>query len=147
MTPPAPGKKKNTNTQIQTPHTNQLGCFTLGATERLKSKKAIEQLFINGKIINNFPLRLVYQQVPKGSFPMQCAFGVSKRNFKKAVDRNTVKRKLKAAYRPLKPALYKALSDNFIGMILFNGKEIPTQETMDKNMGNLLKKWINKVSL
>ncbi|MCW1952762.1 MAG: ribonuclease P protein component [Flavobacteriia bacterium] len=123
------------------------GGFTLGAKERLKSKKAIEQLFASGKGLSVFPLRLVYLGVPAAQTPMQCAFSVSKRQFKKATDRNKIKRLLRESYRRQKPHLYQSLSKAHQGMILFNGKEIPSQEQMDKNMQELLKKWLKNVSL
>jgi len=34
--------------------------FTFSKKEKLKSKKLIEQLFVEGKSINNFPLKLIY---------------------------------------------------------------------------------------
>jgi ribonuclease P protein component len=131
----------------QTPNSKEFGGFTLGAKERLKSKKAIEQIFTHGSAVSVFPLRLVYQDVPVAQAPMQCAFSVSKRHFKKAVDRNKIKRLIREAYRIQKPALYKTLPAPFIGMILFTGKEIPSQEIMNKNIVKLLEKWRKSISL
>jgi len=131
----------------QTPNRQKLERFTLGAKERLKSKKAIEQIFTHGSAVSLFPLRLVYQGVPVAQTPMQCAFSVSKRHFKKAVDRNRIKRLLREAYRIQKPALYKTLPAPFIGMMLFTGKEIPSQEIMNKNVEKLLEKWGKSISL
>ncbi|MCI4641328.1 MAG: ribonuclease P protein component [Flavobacteriaceae bacterium] len=115
--------------------------------ERLKSKKIIEQLFASGEGFSVFPLRLVYLEVPVAKTPMQCAFSVSKRQFKKATDRNKIKRLLRESYRRQKPALYNKLQKPYHGMILFNGKKIPTQEELDKNMEQLLEKWVKRVSL
>jgi len=97
--------------------------------------------------VSLFPLRLVYQGVPVAQTPMQCAFSVSKRHFKKAVDRNRIKRLLREAYRIQKPGLYKTLPAPFIGMMLFTGKEIPSQEIMNKNVEKLLEKWGKSISL
>lgn len=132
---------------LEAPLPLESGRFSLGAKERLKSKKAIEQLFASGKGLSVFPLRLVYLGVPAAQTPMQCAFSVSKRQFKKATDRNKVKRLLRESYRRQKPALYRKLPSSYQGMILFNGKEIPSQEQMDKNMQELLDKWLKNVSL
>ena len=78
---------------------------------------------------------------------MQCAFSVSKRHFKKAVDRNRIKRLLRESYRKIKPTLYQNLSQPYMGMILFNGKEIPSQENTDKSVAILLEKWLKSLSL
>lgn len=84
---------------------------------------------------------------PNSTVPMQCAFSVSKRHFKKAVDRNRIKRLLRASYRKIKPALYEKLPRPYMGMILFNGKEIPSQKNTDKSVEILLEKWIKSISL
>ncbi len=133
--------------QTKAPLPKNSGRFTLGAMERLKSKKIIEQLFSSGEGFSVFPLRLVYLEVPVAKTPMQCAFSVSKRQFKKATDRNKIKRLLRESYRRQKPALYNKLQKPYHGMILFNGKKIPTQEELDKNMEQLLEKWVKRVSL
>lgn len=74
--------------------------FTLPASERLKSKKTITQLFSKGKDAFVYPLKVKYflQPVPS-DVPPQILFSVPKRHFKKAVDRNAIKRALKEAYR------------------------------------------------
>ena len=74
---------------------------TLGKKERLKSKKLIGKLFEEGKSIKKYPFRLIYLIQDKNSFKIktQASFSVPKRNFKKAVDRNRIKRLIKEAYR------------------------------------------------
>jgi ribonuclease P protein component len=137
----------NKDHTVETPHNKYSGRFSLGAKERLKSAKSIEHLFSEGKAISAYPLRLVFIANPNGSGPMQCAFSVSKRHFKKAVDRNRIKRLLRASYRKIKPALYEKLPRPYMGMILFNGKEIPSQKNTDKSVEILLEKWLKSISL
>ena len=70
---------------------------TLGKKERLKSQKLIGRLFEEGISIKIFPFRLIYIVTEKPL--LQSSFSVPKRNFKKAVDRNRIKRLIKEAYR------------------------------------------------
>lgn len=68
--------------------------------ERLCSKKLIEQLFREGSSFNLYPLRFIYiKQSPAAAIVPQILVSVSKRNFKKAVDRNRLKRQIREAYR------------------------------------------------
>ena len=57
--------------------------------EKLKSKKLIEELFTEGKMVSVFPLRLVFiNTVFEEGVKLKTGVSVSKRNFKNAVDRN-----------------------------------------------------------
>ena len=70
--------------------------FTLGKEERLKSRKLIGRLYTEGETIKKFPLRMVYLQTEHTSnYPAQVGVSVPKRLFKKAVDRNRIKRLLR----------------------------------------------------
>jgi ribonuclease P protein component len=93
-------------------------------TERLKSRKAIEELFNKGEKIYSFPLKLIYiiNENPKIS-SHQVAFSVSKKCFKKAVFRNKIKRRMREAYRKNKHILYEITSNkkfNFMFIFIDN---------------------------
>lgn len=69
-------------------------------TERLNSKKIIEELFAKGSSFSLYPVRVVYFIHPNPSSAVhQAMFSVSKRYFKKAVTRNLIKRRMREAYR------------------------------------------------
>ena len=74
--------------------------FGLSKKERLKSRTQIEFLFEKGRTITVFPIRMNFLFL-EAEKPHQAVIGVtaSKRYFKKAVDRNRIKRLLREAYR------------------------------------------------
>lgn len=113
--------------------------LTLGKQERLKSRKLIEKLFLDGKSVKNFPLRMVFLQTSHTSlFPIQAAFSVPKRNFKRAVDRNRIKRLLRETYRLQKEIVYSKVEKPTICMISYIGKEELSYEILFSKMTHLL---------
>jgi len=117
--------------------------LTYNKHEKLKSKKAIEQLFAEGKSVSSYPLRLVYIKNNTGT---KVGVSVSKRNFKLAVHRIRVKRLMREAYRLNKTMLLDNNIENYNIMILFNNKELPNFEFINKKMNTLLLKFIDKVN-
>lgn len=103
--------------------------YTLGKEERLKSRKIIDLLFKEGKSFSNFPFRIVWKYLPLESNNfLQAGFTVSTKHFKKAVDRNRIRRLMKEAYRLQKNALQQNLghSNKRLGIFfIYVGKEIP----------------------
>ena len=71
---------------------------TFPKRERLYQQKLIKTLFDQGKSYNFFPIKLVYLPSPEIA-QHQVLFTVPRRNFKKAVDRNRIKRQMREAYR------------------------------------------------
>jgi len=73
-----------------------------GKEFKLKSKKKIEALFKKGKRFHSPIITLVYLRVrahdKELAYP-QILVSVPKRNFKKAVDRNLLRRRIKEAFR------------------------------------------------
>ena len=71
--------------------------------ERLKSKRLIGLLFKRGKVTKLYPFRIITLPVPEGDRSAlashQVLFSVPKRNFRKAVQRNRIKRQMREAYR------------------------------------------------
>lgn len=74
--------------------------FGFSVSEKLKSRKAIEALYLSGKSFAHFPIRVHYRFVEKEpAGRVLVGVAVSKRHFKRAVDRNRIKRLLREAYR------------------------------------------------
>lgn len=118
--------------------------------ERLRSRKEIERLFGGSSAsVAQYPLRLVWLEAdtPRSAYPVQMAVSVSKKRFKRAVDRNRIKRLMREAYRLHKHRLYAALPEGapqLAGMLLFVDKDIPEFPQMEKAMRKLVDKFIRQ---
>lgn len=92
--------------------------YKLGKQARLKSRKVIDHLFKDGKSFTVFPFRVIYHftklPVTPDAFQLQAGFSVSKRHFKKAVDRNRIKRLMREAYRLQKNELELLIKSNTV---------------------------------
>ncbi len=118
--------------------------FTLKKTERLHSRKLIEQLFQKGDSMLAYPIKVVYlKNITPEEHPVQVAFSVSKRLFKKAVARNHLKRRMREAYRLQKPQFYSEVNGNRMAlMFIYIAKDKIPYSEIEKGMKKALKKLI-----
>jgi ribonuclease P protein component len=115
--------------------------------EKLKSKKLIEQLFAEGKSVSAHPLRLIFIETPfVEDVKLKVGMSVSKRNFKKAVDRNRIKRLLRESYRLQKHLYFNNITTQYAFMILYIGKDKPDYKHIETKMKLLFKQFLIKVS-
>jgi ribonuclease P protein component len=96
---------------------------------RVHLRNDIAFLFTNGKSINAFPVKAVYKIAsPQSNNWLRIAVSVPKRNFKKAVDRNRIKRQIREIFRlnhhPYSERL-ALLQKGVQLMFIFTGKESP----------------------
>lgn len=98
--------------------------FTYPKNEKLKSRNTIDALFTQGKSVSKFPLRLVYlqQDLEEGEI-IKIGVSVSKKYFKKAVDRNYYKRVLRETYRLNKHLIVDHLDKPYAMMLLYQTKD------------------------
>ena len=117
--------------------------FTYPKNEKLKSKITIGLLFTEGKSVSKYPLRLVYKA---GSFSegekIKMGVSVSKKNFKKAVDRNYFKRVLRETYRLNKHLLIDNLDQPYSFMFFYQTKDRLTYEEINTKTIQLFEKFI-----
>jgi ribonuclease P protein component len=125
--------------------------YTLGKTERLKSRKLIEQVFKQGKAFSVFPFRVVYllkeaevnQALQTANRQLQTGFTVSTKYFKKAVDRNRIKRLMREGYRLQKNELQKTVVDSkkqLSVFFIYTGNELPNYTLIFEKAGSVLKR-------
>jgi ribonuclease P protein component len=127
--------------------------FTLGKEERLKSRKQIENLFDKGKSFVVAPFRIYYiinSEVPiqRGESGLKFGVGVSAKNFKKAVDRNRIKRLTREAWRLQKNDIKEKVGETQRQLnvfLIYTGKELPDFTTVKDKVAIALKKLSDKI--
>ena len=130
---------------------------TFSKQEKLKSRREIDAVFSGGKAFTAPPIRVMY--LLKGTTAekqaielentvvnlsnVQAGVSASKKNFRKAVDRNRIKRLLREAYRLHKrPLLLKMATKNHSLSIffLFIDKSLPTFAVIEDKIKYCIKR-------
>ena len=111
---------------------------TFRKSERLSSRKIITHLFEKGKVLNCFPYKALWDTEVSGSkSPVQMCVAVPKKSFRKAHNRNSIKRKVREAYRKNKALLYGALNEKNVKislLLIFVAKEDLSYDSIEKKM-------------
>lgn len=131
-------------------------------SEKLCSKKIIEELFSHQKNAKSssvfvFPFKISFllpteidQQTDKiATKPIalpQIVISVSKKNFRKSVDRNRIKRQIREIYRLAKPELFADIPPHKIPSaigIVFVAKELQEYSFMEQRFKKAMKQVMN----
>lgn len=115
--------------------------FSFGKKEKLKSNKLISQLFLEGKSLSVYPLKLIYLKTDIKEAQIKTAVTVPKKIFKRAVHRNKIKRLLRESYRLNKAIIFNNTEDKFAFLFLYLGKEMPAFVHVESKMKLLLQKF------
>ncbi len=120
--------------------------FTYPKSEKLKSKNTIDLLFSEGKSVSKYPLRLVYVEGNFGeNIPLKMGVSVSKKHFKKAVDRNYFKRVLRETYRLNKHLLLDNLDKPYAFMLLYQSKDRLSYDEINTKTIQLFEKFLSQI--
>ena len=93
-----------------------MGTFTFSRQERLTREKWIKELFKKGSSFHFYPFRVIHLPHPEPQYPCHQVYFGFRRNFKKAVDRNLLKRRTRESYR-LQKAIFPVDSAVLIAYI------------------------------
>ncbi len=116
-----------------------MGRFSLGKQERLSKETWIQDLFATGSSFYFYPFKVLFLPHPDpGSTVNEVLFSVSKRQFKRAVDRNTIKRRLREAYRLNKSALQSP--EKWLIAYIYTAKTILPSETFQQKVLGTIQK-------
>lgn len=124
--------------------------YTFGRKQRLKSRKAIDALFLKGKSFTAFPLRVVYRlhTAETAPEPIKAGVSVSKKHFKKATDRNRIKRLLREAYRTSDKPVKNQVASQGLELhvfFIFTGKAVPSYIDVKLAMQAALQQLLNRL--
>lgn len=120
--------------------------FNYPKNEKLKSKITIGLLFSEGKSVSKYPLRLVYHSGALGDEQqLKVGVSVSKKYFKKAVDRNYFKRVLRESYRLNQHLLKQQLDQPYALMLFYQSKDRLSFEEINTKTIQLFEKFLVQV--
>jgi ribonuclease P protein component len=123
-------------------------------TERLCRRDLIGKLFDKGVSFFEFPFKIIYLPVDAAEalppeIPAQVLFTVPKRNHKKAVYRNRIKRLMRETYRLNKAELYSALlSENkqLVLAFIYTNREMPEYRHTERKIKLAIHRLIHDIT-
>ncbi len=112
--------------------------YSFKKAERLCEKKSIGQLFKTGRSFFHYPFKVVFLPLnEQANYPAKILISVPKRNFKRAVDRNRLKRLIREAYRKNKHLLYgegKDQSSVYLISFIYTATQLLDYQTIEKKI-------------
>jgi len=115
-----------------------MGKYTFRKEERLRKEKLIQELFEKGISISLYPFKVLYQPNPTESDYHQALFTAPSRQFKKAADRNKIKRRTREAYRIKKSSLLE--SPKLLLGFIYIAKKIEEYPLIEKAVEKAIQK-------
>ncbi len=120
---------------------------TFSKEERLCSKVFIDELVAKGKSFNSFPFRIIWIEATENKVPVRVVISVPKRIFKRAVDRNRLKRLTREAYRKNKEVLYKELKERKVNvMFVYTSKTLMEGKELEEKLVSALIMLVKRIN-
>ena len=125
--------------------------FTFQKKDKLKSRKQTQFLFAKGQSINAFPIKLIYTLESNEPGSVQTGVGAPSRTFRKAVDRNRVKRLLREGYRLERPEFIASSVDALNKLrvnlfFLYTDATVISQKEIQEKIKQLLSRLSEKIN-
>ena len=117
--------------------------YSYNKTEKLKSRKMLNEIFTSGKSFSVFPVKVFYILPATKEHTVNAGVGVSAKNFRKAVERNRIKRLLRECYRLNKLSLHETVAGkqkSIAVFFLYIGKEMPEYAMLNEKMQKAITK-------
>lgn len=108
--------------------------------DRLKSRKAIAQVFETGGQLFQYPIKVFYLITADQPATVQMSVSVPKKKFKKATDRNLIKRRMREAFRLNRPE--DPAQTSLATMWVYIGKETESYDKIESASRKLWQKLI-----
>ena len=115
--------------------------------ERLNSKLEIDLVFSKGRMVHSGAISAKYLYVENGSGKIRIMITVPKKKFKKAVSRNLLKRRVREAYRLLKPSFNGSEIDPSTDLhlaLIYNTKQETAFGDLSNDLSNVFQRIFDK---
>ena len=132
------GKRVGKNSLFLTNASSSSKRHTFRKAERLSGRKRISKLFSGGQRLHSGPLTLIWVDLRDSDVPAKVLFSVPKARFKRAVDRNLLKRRMRESFRLRNRKVggeWRKMALAFV----YRGKTMSDFETIKASLGELLK--------
>lgn len=116
---------------------------SFGKAEKLKSKKIIDSLFLEGRSVKSYPIKLIYLSIE--SEENKTAVSVPKKLIKTAVQRNRIKRLMREAFRKNKYLVTRDFTSSFALMFIYISRDEETFEKVEDSMIKSMEKLREKI--
>lgn len=120
--------------------------FIFPSEEKLKSKILIDELFSKGSSFFIYPFKCWYLKSSQVKGNPQLLTGVPKKAFKKAVDRNLIKRHMREVYRLNHRQQAIASAQHYCLGIVYVGKEKMSYKDIEKKLNVAFNRYIQEIN-